>query len=181
MLISLTNNLGGSINYPLETGTPFVLPRAKVMNEVSHLVLLFFLFPKGRGGGGGGGGGGVGLILEQPKGQNLPSPFQTLFVGQAHAIPSWMLEAGGGGGGGGGGGRLDIGATQGTKSSIPIPNALRWSGTRHPFLDARGGGGGLTGTLFIKGRGLRRLPLSTSLDARGATSESSLAKEGCLG
>ena len=48
MLISLTNNLRGSISCPLETSTPFALLLAKVMNEASHLVLIFFLFAIGR-------------------------------------------------------------------------------------------------------------------------------------
>ena len=45
VLISLTNHLGGSISRPLKAGTSFVLPCAEVMNEISHLVLIFFLFP----------------------------------------------------------------------------------------------------------------------------------------
>ena len=44
MSINLTHNLGGNISRQLETGTPFALPHAKVMNEVSHLVFLVFLF-----------------------------------------------------------------------------------------------------------------------------------------
>ena len=90
----------------------------------------------------------------------------------------FFLFVSGGGGGGGGGGRLDIRATQGTKSSTPAPGALRCSSTRLPFLDAWGAG---REPFFIKGKRLRQLPLSMSLDAWGATLEPSLAKEGYLG
>ena len=44
VLISLTNHLGGSISRRLEASTSFALPFVEVMNEVNHLVLLFFLF-----------------------------------------------------------------------------------------------------------------------------------------
>ena len=122
VLINLTNHLGGSIRRSLEAGTLFALLCAEVMNEVSYLVLLFFLFASR--------------------------------------------------------GRLDIGATQGKKSSTLAPGALRCSGTRLPFIDAWGVG---RESFFVKGRRSGRLPLLTFLDTQGVGPESSLAKEGCSG